>query len=389
MGIGKDNRTNAKSSFWQKIDLGRQDAAQDNIDEAAKLEDKADFLAPSPVKVKDKGKGKGKQRLIEPLLGENELPPNAEAKDLLAFSMNANTSLKAGGSAKASKLSFFSGTSALPPLKADDRDVERPKYIPPPVKPKKRTSEIAALVPFDNLGEPDDEPQAGALPVVEEGRSASPDERAMKKRPKRDLKQADIAITKASASETSDAGTSTSANRESEAEPDIEEEEVDDNYELRDMVEYEPYDPHSRRSATPAVSAEAHNRRSVSTVPEVDEPLDPQLVSLLSLKTSPVKNRLAKLHKKRDDTVQKLLQEPTYLIAQKKALATQGLEDLEDDQHLSRKNRPDEMNDTQEEAEQSEDEAVQKLAENSDDDWASEPDGWKDLGDGEMDYDDL
>ena len=384
IAAGKAVRANGKAgaTFWQDVDLSRQDEPSNDIGQAqwtdlgdsiAQDEAESDFLAPSPVKANNKGKGKGKQRQMDSL-------PSMELPN--------------------PKPSFFAPTAVLPMRKAAEKTADLSQYAPGPSKPKKRTIVAAALVPFDNIGEPDDN-QLHVPPQLPKARSASPDEETASKRPRRaaqtsgsDGKIAGAGTGSQLASEQTGANldapldntTADSAAAEGNA-TDADAEEADDGYELRDMDEYEPYDPHGRRSATPAAGPEARAKRSASVQPD----LDPNLVSLLSLKTSPVKHRLAKLHKKRDTTVQKLLQEPTYLIAQKKALATQGLEDLDDDQYLARTNAvtDDNVDDVSEGEPRSEDEQQERLAENSDDDWASEPDGWKDLGDGEMDYDDL
>lgn len=178
-------------------------------------------------------------------------------------------------------------------------------------------------------------------------------------------------------------------------------------YELRDFSdEYEEYREDESRFITSTTNGTNtqrpfHSSRSRSSTPlpqSLDNPdssLDPELVSLLSLRTSPVKNRLAKLHKKRDETVNALLQEPTYLLAKKKELERKGLEDLEEDEDVQR-SKGEDGDDTNEynqdfgvEGARHVGEDEEQARERSDDDWASEPEGWKDLGDGEMDEMDL
>lgn len=80
------------------------------------------------------------------------------------------------------------------------------------------------------------------------------------------------------------------------------------------------------------------------------------MLSILSLRSSPIKKTSLLREKQRDLRIQKLLQDPTLRRQHK------GLSDLVDE----------DLNRSRREAE-------------SDDDWASEAEGWKDLGDGDMD----
>jgi hypothetical protein len=80
------------------------------------------------------------------------------------------------------------------------------------------------------------------------------------------------------------------------------------------------------------------------------------MLSILSLRSSPIKKTSLLREKQRDLRIQKLLQDPTLRRQHK------GLSDLVDE----------DLNRSRREAE-------------SDDDWASEAEGWKDLGDGNMD----
>lgn len=346
-----------RASFWSDIDTARKDSLQLDDQLNVLSQDEDDFIAPSPVKPRPNGKGN--QRAPDPVTEAVTKPSTKDAK-----------------------ASFFS-VAGLP---VTNRATDAPQYTAGPSKPKKRTIAAAALVPMDNLGDPE-APASSEIPFT----ISSEAEPAMAKRPKRTTAKA-LDVAEDSAKVHVEQSVAAEEAADDPIAPEAESENKDEDYEVRELDEYEPYDARSKRATTPmAAPADQWSRRSVSAVPDLDESLDPTLVSLLSLKTSPVKNRLAKLHKKRDDTVQKVLQEPTYLIAQKKALATQGLEDLEDDEYEKKRIRrmDDEGEHEASDGEVSGDERAEQLAENSDDDWASEPDGWKDLGDGEMDYDDL
>lgn len=87
------------------------------------------------------------------------------------------------------------------------------------------------------------------------------------------------------------------------------------------------------------------------------------MLSILSLRSSPVKKTSMLREKDRDLRVERLLLDP--LERNKKS---KGLADLIDEDEQSRRGRADA---------------------DSDDDWASDVEGWKDLGDGEMDDYDL
>lgn len=107
------------------------------------------------------------------------------------------------------------------------------------------------------------------------------------------------------------------------------------------------------------------SRRHGKSTIDVDPSIPSDLVSMLSLRSSPLKKTSMLREKDRDLRVKRLLQEPSVTGPKKK-----GLADLDDEVQSG--------SDDQRGGE-----------EGSDDDWASDAEGWKDLGDGAMDgYDD-
>lgn len=400
----------SKADFWQQVEQRRSatpaDDAAGGINEdgavngiSQDLGDDDDFLVPSPVKPAPiKSNGKGKQRQRVDLFGnpaeEASLPSNLT--NVISRKSASNLTLPVKKVTATPITSFF---SAKPPISRSSSNGEEPSkkgYVAGPSKAKKRTIAAAAIVPtvsedFDKIEDPDVAPvQAEATSrskekqgnPVEQPQAARAAEGATgrTKRPRKEVTPTQV---------NGDAGMQAEDEYEDAYDPEVLEaiEAQEDDYETRDLSdEYEEYKPR-KRSITPAMLAQ--DSREASSAP-LDESIDPDLVSLLSLKASPVKNRLAKLHKKREDTYRKLLLEPTYIMESKRQIT--GLEDLEDEE---RRRREDELEETAErpwstELAQDDTFGIQKALidgeheEDSDDDWASEAEGWKDLSDGEM-----
>ncbi|CAD6569346.1 MAG: hypothetical protein CYPHOPRED_003295 [Cyphobasidiales sp. Tagirdzhanova-0007] len=408
-------------------------------------EDDDSILAPSPAKplMNGKGNGKGKQRNIIDLCNDEDTVPSDEeedaADDYLARKSVSHRSFTADGKLPAvSSFPPYTGAtmeSARDPFcKAKIASTCPPSrsshnlYVPASSsvsqrKPKKRTSTAAALTPFDTL-----EKEAGrdesvskslagqrsrqlasaegvraGLGTVTKNSKPLPEKKRARRekdaqekasnegkqermqetdRPTADetvLSEADLdAVAAVMAMETED----DSALREI-----VEEigDDYDSEYELRDLSdEYEGY-VYSRSDRLskngPDYGSLSQSSRSSSLAPATATvELDSQLISLLSLNASPVKNRLAKLHKKRDATVRAILQEPTFLMAKSKDEQRKGLEDLEDEDEVVK-----ELRDGERGLGIADVDLDKMENENSDDDWASDPEGWKDLGDGEMD----
>lgn len=125
--------------------------------------------------------------------------------------------------------------------------------------------------------------------------------------------------------------------------------------------------PHSQHAArvSEALDSDDDHPHSQSHPHDDDTPIDAsllpsELASILSLRSSPIKKTAQKREKERDSRVKELLMDPSR---RKKVT---GLVDL---------------------AEAAGSEGEEEAAEQggSDDDWASDAEGWKDLGDGEMD----
>lgn len=121
---------------------------------------------------------------------------------------------------------------------------------------------------------------------------------------------------------------------------------------------------HRRQPSTSQPTLRTHHDSSIDTSLLPDE-----LSSLLSLRSSPLRKTSQRREKDRDSRVQKLLTAPR---AEGEGRKKQGLMDLED-------------------ADEEDGEGAGGEEDGGeDDDWASEPEGWKDLGEGEMDgYDDV
>lgn len=116
------------------------------------------------------------------------------------------------------------------------------------------------------------------------------------------------------------------------------------------------------RLSAPSYDSDDESSHRPSHLIDIDPTIPSDLVSMLSLRSSPIKKTSLLREKDRDLRVKKLLQEPS--VCGKKKM---GLEDLVDEKG-------------------SEGEEEQG---GSDDDWASDAEGWKDFGDGAMDgYDD-
>jgi hypothetical protein len=387
------------ASFWTEMEkLKRQDSALIDDYMATDMEkgmdhnEDDDVLAPSPVKPIKAGVkvNKGKQRDIAgmfDLLGASESSQKAKPTNGAA-SLAGNAKSQGRDSSSASRdtdvfastsTSFFSSTNPLPPRIARSRSPSSGPGVSngKPAKSKKRTSTLAALQPFDALADESDEDNEEKTRLrVEKNKEEvilnalqeeGPDK--PKSKPSRGGKRlrSEARAPKPMDQEKEDIRT---VDREAKA-PDqpIDDEALaeEDDYDIRDLSdEYESYS--SRKML------EEDTTESTADEDALDASIDPNLVSLLSLRTSPVKNRLSRLHKKRDETVSKLLLEPTYLMKEKKEKERKGLEDLSDEEipgevlHQSDNETKDDV-----------------LAAASDDDWASEPEGWKDLGDGEMD----
>lgn len=403
----------SKADFWQQMeqrrsatpaeDVGRNDTQmqEDNNEDNTNnvMNDDEDFLAPSPVKpAVPKANGKGKQRQRIDLFGNGDASNTTQTNG----AEKRSTSIPGKKITATPITSFFSAKppSSRMPMNGDE---EQKPYIPGISKPKKRTIAAAAIVPtisedFDKIEEPDLPPP----PVDTNSRAkkktdgkgetrkeetqeavAGPSDRS--KRLRKDPAPLNNETERESDTMQDDTADSYDEAYDSEVLAAIEAE--DDDYDTRDLSdEYEEYKPR-RRSVTPAMLSQT--QREASAVP-LDQSLDPDLVSLLSLKASPVKNRLAKLQKKREDTYRKLLHEPTYLMESKKQI--KGLEDLEEEERRKREEAMEAAAEPAWTTDLFEDEAMgthkaldnAEDGEQSDDDWASEPEGWKDLSDGEM-----
>lgn len=407
-------RTNgSKPDFWRQMEQRRSATPAEDIDielgEASKQVDSsmlrdepmnghmedADFLAPSPVKpaaMKPNGKGKQRQRID--LFGESA--PSDEMSTVV--NSKANPRIPTNKVTATPITSFFSAKPPLTRPPATNGEQEKQPYIPGQSKAKKRTIAATAIIPsisedFDKIEESD------IAPI----QTATVSSRSTKKVDKQKTK-----VAKTEAQE-QNAGPSDRTKRlrkeplpANDDENDMQEDDPDPykdaydpkvlealeaqngDYDTRDLSdEYDEYKPR-RRSMTPAMHSQ--NTRESSTAP-LDESLDPDMVSLLSLKASPVKNRLARLHKKREDTYRKLLLEPTYIMETKRRIT--GLEDLEEEEERKRQAELEEAGtDPSWNSELPDEDPTNVLGggheEQSDDDWASEPEGWKDLSDGEM-----
>ena len=112
-----------------------------------------------------------------------------------------------------------------------------------------------------------------------------------------------------------------------------------------------------------APHSQSQGDAAMDTGESLVDDLDADLAAMLELRSSPIKKTALLREKGRDLRIKKLLDEPSLHKPRK------GLADLED--------------------EGGSDEGAVAVEGGSDDDWASDADGWKDLGDGEMDgYDD-
>lgn len=409
----KQKHLNAgKADFWQQVEQRRSATPADdmetmNVSNGKSTESNGqqviqegddDFLAPSPVKPgAAKLNGKGKQRQRVDLFG-NSIGESSTANDGSLSQKDASNMSKPNGKNGATPItSFFSAKPSSTRLPSSNgKEESKSTYIPGPSKPRKRTIATAAIIPrvaedFDKINDPDGAP-------VQTGVEAKPkkyDKKAGKQKAKEDMptvtpaERAKRLRTETSAVEEDDFDAEmedVAALYEAEANEQATAEQEDDDYETRDLSdEYEEYKPRPR-SVTPA--QDSHAKANASAIP-LDDSVDPELVSLLSLKASPVKNRLAKLHKKREETYRKLLLEPTYIMETKRQIT--GLEDLEDEERRKREEETDNFEEQTWTTELEDDYIGPRKAqldedheEQSDDDWASEPEGWKDLSDGEM-----
>lgn len=359
-----------------------------------------DFLAPSPVKGKPvigMDKGKGKQRFVD-LLGEADSLP----QDPLP---NTSQHSSENGRARAAA-SFFAPAEV--PIKADEgqdgsaSNLAQASQSEGYARPRKRKSTKSTLTPFDSLEDElakpveqdastarNSESNNAAKPTATSAGKFGGDGQKAKEPVKKRSRKESAALAKMleEADEDEDAifAELHGADGMQTDEPSAKQATDDEEYETQDLdVEYGtmPKEQHSKSAAVAMLESQVQLAESNM----LHESLDVDLVSLLSLRSSPVKNRLAKLHKKRDETVKALLREPTYLIAQKREKQKKGLEDLDDDDAWLPQRRPGGEEDFEDihPSGGMPDEA-EVFAEASDDDWASEPEGWKDLGDGEMD----
>jgi len=402
-----------------------------------------DFLGPSPIKSLNKYK-KNQFSLLTTTFSEpsaskgNGKSPHSEAEsdgddepmDEDDVTMNRKS---------AEKKQKIKAASAFQPSTLNKPKTDRPPSnsatLPPPPPPKasqlpngkgkKRaaSSKLGALVPFDTFADEHLESASGAGPSSlksgslavpsnssadqkSRSRSRSPifletrDRKQKRRTPAEDSvshgpldvseRQIESTSKRVRTGETVASGADTDREN-AEMEQASEAEEGDyDTQNLSD--EYEDYTTERFRSKS--VEPPHRDQRNVvghassSTVQErrgtpdvtLDESLDPHLVSLLSLKASPVKNHRTKLHKKREEAVMRLLREPSYLLKTGKTI--KGLEDLEDDEFAEAIAHAD---DRREDSLDLGQEQMDNGQSESDDDWASETEGWKDLGDGEMD----
>lgn len=407
----------SKADFWQQVEQRRSatpaeeadtmetklpNGTQDNANGAStSLGDDEDFLAPSPVKpAPSKVNGKGKQRQRVDLFGNPAEDVNSANGASHSLNIDAPNGSRPTKKVQATPItSFFSAKPPITRISSNGEESKKP-YLPGPSKAKKRTIATAAIIPtvsenFDKVEDPDIAPVQAESSTRLNGKASKKDGKAKqaedtaveqierKKRPRKEARPPQATEQDISMQGDDDMYDDAYDSEVLEA---IEAQEQEDDYETRDLSdEYEEYQP-KRRSLTPATQAQ--EGREASSAP-LDESLDPDLVSLLSLKASPVKNRLARLHKKREDTYRKLLLEPTYVMESKREI--KGLEDLEEEERRRREEEFGELTERQWTSELAEDDSFSKKAlvdgeqeEQSDDDWASEPEGWKDLSDGEM-----
>jgi hypothetical protein len=441
---GRATNGSTKADFWKQVEQRRSttpaateemdiisQAMQPDVDQEregeleVKEEDDDDFLAPSPVKPSAvaKLKVKGKQRQHLDLFSEGFVdisstgPTNGQSKNPRHLSNTQPSTSKVPSATPIT--SFFTAkprSTLLPESTEGSSSVKRP-YVPGPSKPKKRTiAATSALIPnisedFDKIEDMDIAPIATSTASTAENnkkngkwtKSATnvtakfsskgkqkeedhlQDSQERVKRPRKEVNKPTMSAEEEAMLEQERAQRNQNDDGD-EMYTFTEEMPVDDDYETRDLSdEYESYKPSRKRSITPAVLATGREQSasvSASTNAPLDESLDPELVSLLSLRASPVKNRLSKLHKKQDETYRKILLEPTYVMESKRQI--RGLEDLEDEE---KRKQGEGKDDDQEDWDADEDHVNQNGLEtevHSDDDWASEPEGWKDLSDGEM-----
>lgn len=410
-----------KGDFWQQVDQARRSATPadeaslekpthemqqpKNVDDVV-MEDDENIIAPSPVKPKTVGKvGKGKQRQRFDLFNSNVEVPADSGRSTSTY--KASSSNKAGEtipskvSTNVSVAKFFTAKPNFTLVSQTEANSAR-SYVPGPSKPKKRAIAAVGLVPAisDDFDKIDVDEAPVAKEINNEEASLSKSRKAKGKAAvQANVHQEDAAVerakrTRVEEKEASPAELQASADEdvdmndaEEEALREVEREEADvDNYDTRDLSdEYGGPSLRRARTITPAIDNE-EGRKSPSQA--LDESLDPELVSLLSLKASPVKNRLLKLQKKRETTYKKLLHEPTYLRQKQKQV--KGLEDLDDEEEaggLEQEVAQDVL--WRGPADHTRETSLEGPEERSDDDWASEPEGWKDLSDGEMPDDSL
>ena len=433
----------SEGGFWELLDKARQSDnkeevsmeldAHESLDGHAEwmrekriqvtVEDE-DIIGPSPVKPLVNGKGKGKatkRQLVDLFIGEQG-SHGAEQEDRQAPSTRRHLPSHTSKSSEmvASKGGKFFSAS-IPPGTSGSKDL--PVRIT--VRSKKRSSNAAALAPFDQLQEEDgqDETASKLLPEKRLHHMSERDRPGVNKKVGQEVKRArkkkeseeklrdsseqkadgmhNTIIAEKSGLSNADldaAALEMALEAEDEAvlramaeeEGDGDESATQDDYDVRNLSdEYEGY-VHSRSKPLKTFhpgNGEQHHQstRASSNTLEANTELDPELVSLLSLRTSPVKNRLGRLHKKRDETVRAILQEPTFVMSKKKQEQRKGLEDLEDEgEYTAGAEIASGDNLKDDRASQDEKELF-----DSDDDWASEAEGWKDLGDGEMDSPDI
>lgn len=414
-------RTNgSKADFWQQVEQRRSatpaeeadtmetklpNGTQGNANGASTSlgDDDDDFLAPSPVKpAPSKPYGKGKQRQRVDLFGNPAEDFNSANGTSHSLSIDASNGSRPTKKVQATPItSFFSAKPPITRVSSNGEESKKP-YLPGPSKAKKRTIATAAIIPtvsedFDKIEDPDVAPVQAESSTRLNVKASKKDSKAKKaedtvvyqserkKRPRKEIRPPQATEQDISMQDDNELYDDAYDPEVLEA---IETQEQEDDYETRELSdEYDEFKP-KRRSLTPA-STLAHEGREASSAP-LDDSLDPDLVSLLSLKASPVKNRLARLHKKREDTYRKLLLEPTYVMEAKREI--RGLEDLEEEERRRREEEFGEVTERQWTSETAGDDPFgsQKAhvngeqEEQSDDDWASEPEGWKDLSDGEM-----
>lgn len=322
------------------------------------------IIGPSPAKTKPNGRDrKAHQKAYLDLLEEAGLegPSN-------------NVAATSTSTAKSSWLSAPVDSKTL-----SGRDQEQSK-LNGYSRPKKRTSAAAALTPFDGLGESNAE-SVSAMDT--DGAEVAPKPAEADTEPAVITKKRRAGKGKAVRQDSGDMAVDDDANDaviQSAPTGDASIDSIAD-YETRDLdVLYAAEVPQNsaRTKAMHDVPA-SPDRRSQS--PE-EVTVDANLLELLSLRSSPVKKRLNKLHAKRDQTFKALLQEPTYVLARKREQEAKGLEDLADEAE-GEDAAYEEQSDDEQGAQSRRSRANE--VEGSDDDWDSDPEGWKDLGDGEMD----